>query len=113
MVFSLQGHVAVVTGSSTGLGKAIALALGRAGAKVVVNYCQNRPRAEVALSEMRAAGVECILVQSDVTTEAGVERLFAEAEARPGKPDILVLNATCEQPLKPIEEYDWPFHQAM
>jgi 3-oxoacyl-[acyl-carrier protein] reductase len=113
MAFSLKNHIALATGSSTGLGKAIALTLGKAGAKVVVNYCHNRPRAEVALSEMRAAGIEAILVQSDVTTDEGVERLFTETEAALGKPDILVLNATCDQPLKPIEDYDWPFHQAM
>ena len=113
MAFSLSGHVAIVTGSSTGLGKAIALTLGKAGAKVAVNYCNNRLRAEAALSVMRAAGVEAILVQSDVTTEKGVEGLFAETEAGLGKPDILVPNATCDQPLRPIEEYDWPFHEAM
>jgi 3-oxoacyl-[acyl-carrier protein] reductase len=113
MAFHLAGHTAIVTGSSTGLGKAIALTLGKAGAKVAINYWNNRPRAEAAWADMRAAGIDGILVQSDVTTEEGVERLFAETEARLGKPDIVILNATCDQPQKPIEEYGWTFHQSM
>lgn len=113
MPFSLAGHVAVVTGSSTGLGKAIALGLGRAGAKVAVNYLNNQPRAEHALDEMRAAGVEAVLVRSDAITEEGVDRLFREAEARLGPPDIAIVNATCDQPQRPIEEYGWDFYQTM
>jgi 3-oxoacyl-[acyl-carrier protein] reductase len=113
VAFSLQGHVAIVTGSTTGLGKAIAQTLGSAGAKVAINYCNNRKRAEETLAEFRADKVQCALVQADVTTETGVDRLFAETEKALGEPDILVLNATCDQPLLPIEQYDWAFHQAM
>src|SRR5690242_16710929 len=104
MAFSLAGHVAIVTGSSTGLGKAIALTLGKAGARVALNYFNNQARAEATLREFQDAHVECTLVRTDVTTEAGVERLVAETEAKLGSPDILVLNATCDQPLRPIEE---------
>jgi 3-oxoacyl-[acyl-carrier protein] reductase len=113
MAFSLKGHVAVVTGSSTGLGKAITLALGQAGAAVAVNYFNNQPRAEKAFAELRGAGVEGVLVRSDVTTEQGVDLLFREAERRLGPPDILVVNATCDQPHKNIEDYDWDFYQSM
>lgn len=113
MPFSLRNRVAVVTGSSTGLGHAIALALGKAGAKVCVNYFNNQARAERNFAAFREAGIESILVRADVTTEEGVEKLYQETEAKLGKPDILVPNATCEQPLKPIEEYDWAFHQSM
>jgi 3-oxoacyl-[acyl-carrier protein] reductase len=113
MPFSLSNHVAVVTGSSTGLGKAIALALGQAGAKVAVNYANNRERAEETFAEVRRAGINGVLVRSDVTTSDGVDLLFRETEASLGKVDILVVNAACDQPLKPIEEYDWPFHQTM
>lgn len=113
MAFSLKGHVAIVTGSSTGLGKGIGLALGQAGAKVTVNYSNNEERAEKTFGEFKAAGIESILVRCDVTTEEGVELLFRETERQLGKPDILVPNATCEQPLKPIEEYDWAFYQRM
>jgi 3-oxoacyl-[acyl-carrier protein] reductase len=113
MPFSLAGHVAIVTGNSTGLGKAIGLALGKAGAKVPVNFANNEARARRALEEYQAAGVATCLVQSDVTTEEGVARLFAETEKTLGKVDILVPNATCEQPLRPIEDYDWAFYQRM
>jgi 3-oxoacyl-[acyl-carrier protein] reductase len=113
MPFSLEGHIAIVTGSSTGLGKAIALTLGQAGAKVTINYANNHARAEKALAEMHQAYVEAILVRSDVTTEEGVDLLFLETESRLGQPDIIVVNATCEQPLRPIEEYDWDFYQTM
>ena len=113
MSFSLKGHVAIVTGSSTGLGKAIAFTLGKAGAKVALNYWNNQTRAEKTRAEFREALVECILVKSDVTTPDGVDLLYRETEAKLGKPDIVVANATCEQPLKPIEEYDWDFYQRM
>ena len=113
MPFSLAGHTAVVTGNSTGLGKAIGLALGKAGAKVPVNFANNEARARRALDEYQSAGIATCLVRSDVTTEEGVARLFAETEAQLGKVDIVVPNATCEQPQKPIEEYDWNFYQCM
>jgi 3-oxoacyl-[acyl-carrier protein] reductase len=112
-VFSLAGHVAVVTGSSTGLGKAIAFALGKAGARVTVNYFNNAARAEATSAEFRSAGIQSDLIQAHAATEDGVEVLFRETEAKLGKPDIIVVNATPEQPLKPIEEYDWNFHQTM
>src|SRR5574339_391547 len=113
MPFSLQGRVALVTGNSTGLGKAIGLALGKAGAKVPVNFFNNEARAEKALAEYRAADIETCLVRCDVTSESGVETLFAETEIRLGKPDIVVPNATCDQPHRTIEEYDWAFYQSM
>lgn len=113
MPFALQGHVALVTGNSTGLGKAIGLALGRAGAKVPVNYSHNEARARKALEEYRAAGIDTVLVRADVTSPADVAALFRQTEEALGKIDIIVPNATCEQPLKPIEEYDWAFYQLM
>lgn len=113
MPFSLNGRTAIVTGNSTGLGKAIGLSLGQAGAKVPVNYFNNEARAQKTLREYEAAGIRTCLVQSDVTTEAGVDKLFDETERHLGKVDIIVPNATCEQPLRPIEEYDWDFYQLM
>lgn len=109
----LTGHVALITGSSTGLGKGIALALGVAGAKVVMNYFNNESRAAKALDEARRLDIEAIMVRADVTSESGVDHMFREAEAKLGAPDIIVPNATCDQPLKPIEEYDWAFYQSM
>jgi 3-oxoacyl-[acyl-carrier protein] reductase len=111
--FSLAGRVAVVTGSSTGLGKATAVSLGRAGAKVAVNYANARSRAEETLTELRAAGVTADLFQADVTSEAEIDRMFTAIEGSLGPVDIVVANATPAQPLKPIEEYDWAFYQQM
>ena len=111
--FSLQGRVALVTGSSTGLGKAMAIALGRAGAKVAMNFQNNAVRAKKAFAEFAAAGGDGMLVRGDVTTEKDVARIVSKIKAQLGPVDILVLNATPAQPQKPIEEYDWAFYQQM
>ena len=113
MTYSLAGKVALVTGNSTGLGKAIGLALGAAGAKVPVNFAHNLARGEQAVAEYQQAGIETALLQADVTSESDVDRLFGDIESQLGPVDIIVANATCEQPLKPIEEYDWDFYQRM
>ena len=113
MGFSLEGHVALVTGSSTGLGKEIALQMGRAGAKVAINYFNNTNRAEAALAELQAADVECMLVRGNVIDEGSVHDIFSQIESGLGSVDILVPNATPAQPQKPIEEYDWDFYQSM
>lgn len=113
MAFSLVGHVAIVTGSSTGLGKAIALTLGKAGAGVTVNYHNNQLRAERTFKEFQQAGIKCLLVRADASTEEGVEEIYSHTELQLGPPDILVVNATCDQPMRPIEEYDWAFYQTM
>lgn len=111
--FSLEGRVALVTGSSTGLGKAIARALGKAGARVAINYQNNQSRAETTLSEFKAEGITSILVRGDVTNEAEVLRMADKIEGSLGPVDILVLNATPAQPQKPIDEYNWAFFQQM
>jgi len=111
--FSLSGRVALVTGSTTGLGKAMAVALGRAGAKVALNFQNNTERAEKAFGEFKAAGGEGMLVRGDVSSEEEVPRVVADVAKTLGPVDILVLNATPAQPQKPIEEYDWAFYQQM
>ena len=111
--FSLAGRVALVTGSSTGLGKAMAKCLGLAGAKVAMNFANSQPRAEAALAELTAAGITAKLFQADVTSEAEIDAMFTAIEAALGPVDIVVMNATPPQPQKPIEEYDWDFYQQM
>ena len=113
MAFSLDGHVALVTGSSTGLGKITARNLAAAGAKVAVNFANNQERAEASFAEFEASGGIGMLVQADATCEAEVDRMFNEIEANLGPVDIIVPNATPDQPLLPIEEYDWEFYQSM
>lgn len=111
--FSLHNRVAFVTGSTTGLGKAMALALGKAGARVALNYQNNTARAEATFAELEAAGISAALIRGDVTDETEVQRMIAETAERLGPVDILVLNATPAQPQKPIEEYEWAFYQQM
>jgi 3-oxoacyl-[acyl-carrier protein] reductase len=111
--FSLQHRVALVTGSTTGLGKVMAHALGQAGAQVAVNFANDRKRAQKAFDEFRAAGHKGGLFQASVIDETEVKRLVAEVTDALGPIDILVLNATPDQPQLPIEEYDWSFYQSM
>ena len=111
-LFSLNGKVALVTGSSTGLGKVMARALGRAGAKVARIIFTTRS-ARRAFAEFQETGAEGAMFRADVTDEADVNRLVAEATEQLGPIDIVVLNATPDQPQKPIEEYDWAFYQSM
>ena len=113
MSFDLSGKTAIITGNSAGLGKAIGLEMGKLGASVPVNFCHNESRAAQALAEYEAAGIPTTSIQADVTSEAGVDHLVSETERILGNVDIIVLNATCDQPLKTIEEYDWDFYQSM
>ncbi len=113
MPFSLAGRVALVTGSSTGLGKAMAFALGQAGARVAFNYANNQARAEATFAEFEATGATGTLVRADVTDAEEVAQLVQQVAADLGPIDILVPNATPEQPLRPIEAYDWAAYQSM
>ncbi len=111
--FSLTGRTALVTGSSTGLGKGLARCLGLAGAKVAMNYANNAARAEAAHAELLAAGVTAELFRADVTSESEIDAMFSAIEASLGPVDVVVINATPAQPLKAIEDYDWAFYQEM
>ena len=106
-------RVVLVTGSSTGLGKAMALGFARAGYKVAMNYQNNKARAEAAFAELKSIGQPCVLTRASVIDEADVKRMFAEIGSSLGPVDVVVANATSDQPLKPIEEYDWAFFQEM
>ncbi len=89
----LAGKVAVVTGASKGIGAAIAKHLGAAGAKVVVNYASSRSGADAVVAAITAAGGTALALPGDVSKQADVERLFAEAARAFGPLDILVNNA--------------------
>lgn len=109
----LDGRVALITGSTRGLGKAMALALGQAGARVALNYCNHMAAGEQALAELRAAGCQGGLFRGDVTDELAVPKLVARIVDELGPIDILVINATPEQPQRSIENYDWQMHQSL
>ncbi len=102
----LQGRVALVTGSSRGIGRAIALALARAGADVAINY---RMQAGDAPSEIEAAGRRCVAVRADVGVASDVARLADTVEGTLGPIDILVNNAGIARPqrIEEITESDW------
>jgi 3-oxoacyl-[acyl-carrier protein] reductase len=103
----LSGRVALVTGSSRGLGAAIAHSLGKRGAKVAVNYLASPDKAERVAQGIRAAGGEAEIFRADVRDEAEVNRLVREVRARFGPVDILVPNATGPQPFIAIEKMTW------
>ena len=89
----LRGQRALVTGGSSGIGAAVARALAKAGARVVVNYLSNRGEAEKLVSEIAADGGEAMAIQADVGQEADVQRMFGEMIDAWGSIEILVANA--------------------
>ncbi len=89
----LRGRVAVVTGASLGIGRATALAMGRAGASVVVNYRAHRDQAEAVVQAIRQGGAQAAAVQADVADQAAVEQLVARSVQEFGRLDIAVSNA--------------------
>ena len=112
--FSLSGHVALVTGSSRGLGVGIARTLAASGATVVVNAFNNLAPAQAVADGINNDGGKAITLGADVSNKEDVDRLVAEAADRLGAPiDIIVPNATPPQPQLPIEEYTEEFHRQM
>lgn len=113
MAQTLTDHVALITGSTTGLGFGIAKVLGQAGAKVIMNYYNDEERADRAFSEFMSLGCDGVLVRGNAIDESSVQEIVNIGESRFGPIDIIVPNATPDQPLKTIEEYDWSFYQQM
>jgi len=101
----LENKVALITGSGRGLGKAIAERYASLGASLVLNYSRDKSSAEEVLSNVKAMGVNAILVQADVSKVAEIERLFAEGMAAFGKIDIVVANAGIEMVETPVVNF--------
>jgi 3-oxoacyl-[acyl-carrier protein] reductase len=89
----IVGLVALVTGASRGIGRAVALALGKAGASVAVNYRERRSEADEVVAELRALGQRALAVQADVSVSAQVSAMVKAVAAELGAVDILVNNA--------------------
>jgi 3-oxoacyl-[acyl-carrier protein] reductase len=89
----LRGRLALVTGGGRGIGRAIALALGAAGANVAVNYRQDANSAEQVAASLHKLGVKALAVRADVSEAAAVAGMMAAIAARLGGVDVLVNNA--------------------
>jgi 3-oxoacyl-[acyl-carrier protein] reductase len=90
---NLTGKVAIVTGSSRGIGRAIAERLGRVGASIVVNYAGSQEKAAEVVRAIESSGAKAIAVQADMSQPEEVKHLFDETEKRFGQFHILVNNA--------------------
>jgi glucose 1-dehydrogenase len=93
----LLGQKALVTGASSGIGRAIALALGQAGADVIVNYVSGEDKAEQVCREIRSMGVQAYALRADVSDEAQVQQMFRRMLELYGTIDVLVNNAGLQQ----------------
>jgi 3-oxoacyl-[acyl-carrier protein] reductase len=110
----LDGKVAIVTGAAVGMGRAIAVAYAREGARVVVNYSKSAKEAEETVSLATAAareaggGGEAVAIKADVSKDAEVRAMVAQAIERFGRIDVLVNNAgiTAHVPLPDLEALD-------
>lgn len=98
----LAGQPALVSGASSGIGRAVALALGRSGADVVVNYASGHDAAQAVVAEIRSFGARAIAVQADVSQETQVQAMFAQAIEAFGTLHVVVCNAGLQR--------DAPFH---
>lgn len=105
----LDGQVAIVTGASRGIGKAVAIALARVGAKVVINYAGNAQAAEEVRKTIVNDGGQAITFQADVADSAAVDAMVKAAVDTYGKIDILVNNAgiTRDALLMRMKDEDW------
>lgn len=106
---ALDGQVAVVTGSSRGLGRAIAVELAGQGASVVINYNSGERAASEVAAEVRQLGGTCEVIQGNVADPGQARRLIDGAVERFGRLDVLVNNAgvTRDRTLRKMTERDW------
>ena len=105
----LANKTALVTGASRGIGRATAIELAKAGAKVAVNYAGNRAAAEEVVAQIQAAGGQAFMVQADVGDAAAVDAMVKSVVEQFGSIDILVNNAgiTRDNLIMRMKEEDW------
>jgi glucose 1-dehydrogenase len=99
----LKGQTAIITGADSGIGKGVAIEMGKAGAKVVVNYVHNQESADEVVNEIVAAGGEAFAFKADVSQEEDVQAMFAKAVETYGTVDILVNNAGLQKDAKFVD----------
>jgi len=93
MTSDLKGKVVLITGASTGIGAAAAIAFAKAGSKLVVHYNESRDAAESVAAQIKALGATVMLAGGDVMREDDIKRIVAEAMASYGRIDVLINNA--------------------
>lgn len=105
----LSGKIAVVTGGSRGIGKAIALELAENGANVVINYSKDSKGAQEVAENIRNKGIDCLTIKANVSSASEVENMVETIIERYGRIDILVNNAgiTRDSLLARMKEKDW------
>ena len=105
----LKGQQALVTGANSGLGRAVAIGLAKAGADVAVNYVTDPAAADAVVKEIEAMGRKAIAVHADVSREADVEQMFATVVAELGTLHIVVCNAGLQRdaPLEQMTIEQW------
>jgi len=105
----LKGQSALVTGANSGIGKAVAIALGNDGANVAVNYVSNPDSAQAVVDEIKANGGNAVALQADVSNEPQVQNMFQELYKTFGTIDILVNNAGLQKdsPFTEMSLADW------
>jgi len=108
-MFNLHGKVALITGGSRGIGRAIALRLAENGVDVVVNYVRHKQDAADTAALVKKAGADCLVVKANVAKEEDVEAMFSELENRFGRLDFLVSNAASGvlKPAMELTERHW------
>jgi len=109
VLIDLTNRVALVTGASRGIGRAVAIKLAECGAKIVINYNRSAAEAEKVAEQIRSQGGQYLTVQGDVTLAADVERVFQAAQQEFDRVDILVNNAGTNRDtlILRMSENDW------
>jgi glucose 1-dehydrogenase len=106
----LSGQVALVTGANSGIGEGVALALGEAGANVIVNYITKPETAQAVVEKIKSFGSQALAIQADVSNEVQVIAMFQQAIQTFGTVDILVANAGLQRDAKfeemTVEQWD-------
>ena len=108
---NLSGKIALVTGGSRGIGKSIALELGRRGATVIINYLKNHEAAKNTVEELKLQGIKTTRIKAHVGEEAAIDSLVSKIEKQFGQLDILVNNAASGV-MRPttelsVKHWDW------
>ena len=105
----LDGKIALVTGASRGIGRAIAIALAKEGAAIAVNYCSSQGEAQRVVEELKSLGVKTMLAQANVSNGAEVRDMVQRVIAAWGRIDVMVNNAgiTRDKSLRKMTDEDW------